>query len=150
MISEQEIQHHFVERFVETHGEPKDGYVSGLWKRIPRDTTIEALEAAAEHMIRTKRTKSFPTFPECLDAIKLHLAKQATPPPTVIRPMAERKPSGRIHDISEALLAKWRPTVAWIDDDKARRASLVEFLGRNGYPIARSVDRQSPIQEAAE
>jgi hypothetical protein len=150
VISEREIQHHFVDRFIETHGEPKDGYVAGLWKRLPRDTTIEALEAAAERLIRTKKTKSFPTFPECLDAIKLHSAKQAAPAPMVVRRMAERRPSGPIAEKADALLAKWRPTAAHIIDDKESRQSLVEFLGRNGYPIARTVDRQAPVQEAAE
>lgn len=70
MITEADVQHHFVDRFVETHGEPRDGYVAGLWKRLPRDVTIDALEGAAEKMIRTKRSKTFPAFAECLDAIQ--------------------------------------------------------------------------------
>jgi hypothetical protein len=65
-----------------------------------------------------------------------------------VRP--SRPASGDITEKTARLLAKWRPTAAHITDEKARRASLVEFLGRNGYPIARSVDRHSPIQEAAE
>lgn len=69
MITEEQIQHHFIDRFQETHGEAPDTFAAAFWKRLPKDTTLDALEAASEHIIRTKRTKSFPSYSECLDVI---------------------------------------------------------------------------------
>lgn len=69
MISEAEIQHHFIGRFVETHGDAPEGFTSAIYKRAPKSATINSLEAAAERIIRTKKSKSFPSFAESLAAI---------------------------------------------------------------------------------
>lgn len=69
MISEAEIQHHFIGRFVETHGDAPEGFTSAIYKRAPKSATVISLEAAAERIIRTKKSKSFPSFAESLAAI---------------------------------------------------------------------------------
>lgn len=69
MITEIEIQHHFIDKFNETHGDAPEGFASAIYKRAPKAATIASLEAAAERVIRTKKSKSFPSFAESLSAI---------------------------------------------------------------------------------
>jgi hypothetical protein len=69
LISEAEIQHHFIDRFLESHGEAPDKFAAALYKRLPKSATVASLETASERLIRSKQSKSFPSFPESLRAI---------------------------------------------------------------------------------
>lgn len=84
MITEFEIEHHFIAKFKDTHGEPPEGknFAKSIEGRAPKNATVLSLEAAAERLIRTKKAKTFPSFPDCLNAIieaSRHDAPQAVP-----------------------------------------------------------------------
>lgn len=84
MITEFEIEHHFIAKFKDTHGEPPEGknFAKSIEGRAPKNATVLSLETAAERLIRTKKAKTFPSFPDCLNAIieaSRHDTPQATP-----------------------------------------------------------------------
>lgn len=84
MITEFEIEHHFIAKFKDTHGEPPEGknFAKSIEGRAPKNATVLSLETAAERLIRTKKAKTFPSFPDCLNAIieaSRHDAPQAKP-----------------------------------------------------------------------
>lgn len=68
-VSETQIQHHFLDRFHQTHGEAPENWASALWQRLAVDTSIEALETASERLIREHNGKTLPSFKVCLAAI---------------------------------------------------------------------------------
>jgi len=54
----------------ELYGNPVEGLAERLKERAPRAMTEDALNAAAEHIIRTHGSGSFPKYPACIDAIE--------------------------------------------------------------------------------
>jgi hypothetical protein len=54
----------------ELYKEPVEGLAERLKERAPRGLTEEALNAAAEHIIRTHGSGSFPKYPACIAAIE--------------------------------------------------------------------------------
>ena len=54
----------------ELYKEPVEGLAERLKERAPRGLTEEALNAAAEHIIRTHGSGSFPKYPACIGAIE--------------------------------------------------------------------------------
>ena len=54
----------------ELYGEPVEGLSERLKERAPRNLTEEGLNAAAEHIIRTHASGSFPKYPACINAIE--------------------------------------------------------------------------------
>lgn len=54
----------------ELYKEPVDGLADRLKERAPRMLTEEGLNAAAEHIIRTHGSGSFPKYPACIAAIE--------------------------------------------------------------------------------
>jgi hypothetical protein len=54
----------------ELYKEPVEGLADRLKERAPRALTEEGLNAAAEHIIRTHGSGSFPKYPACIAAIE--------------------------------------------------------------------------------
>lgn len=54
----------------ELYKEPVEGLADRLKERAPRMLTEEGLNAAAEHIIRTHGSGSFPKYPACIAAIE--------------------------------------------------------------------------------
>lgn len=54
----------------ELYKEPVEGLSERLKERAPRGLTEDGLNAAAEHIIRTHASGSFPKYPACISAIE--------------------------------------------------------------------------------
>lgn len=68
-VTETQIQHHFLDRFHQTHGEAPENWAAALWQRLSVDASIDALEAASEKLIREHNGKTLPSFKVCLATI---------------------------------------------------------------------------------
>lgn len=69
-----QIQTYFIEHLAATHGNPpKDTFADELAARFEGKTfTNEHLHSAAEKLVQTIRSKTFPSFSVCLEAIRNH------------------------------------------------------------------------------
>jgi hypothetical protein len=63
----------------ELYKEPVEGLADRLKERAPRGLTEEGLNAAAEHIIRTHASGSFPKYPACIAAIEQYHGRAGVP-----------------------------------------------------------------------
>lgn len=119
MISAGEIRDHLIDRLTPIFGRPKnaESLAETLAKHVHSRATTHDLEALAERLIQTRKTKGFPSASELIDAVK-------TIVPTASAPSAEG--SG----IPGEIVFDGEVPMVWILADDPRWSTLCDVARR--------------------